>query len=217
MEQRVAFTRHKDRFFDFNMIDRLKSNFRKSGKNRFSESRFNLLLKNQLKIDITNSMVEESHQEIRNGKMLPAPKHSPLSPHRPGETIAGRGAVSVVPVAHTCISIHPTLVRKPLQHFPVTLGVRLLIPGVIHYKLWILFLFFLFSFHRVITSKLVMGSIKENRYWYDTLATVSIFRYPSKNPNHEFHIHKLVTYFDFWTSDCLGFFNIRPVSWLFSF
>ncbi len=32
MEQAVAFTRRKDRFFDFNMIDRSKSNFRKSKK-----------------------------------------------------------------------------------------------------------------------------------------------------------------------------------------
>ncbi len=53
MEQGVASTRHKDRLFDFNMIDRSKSNFRKSGKNRFSESRFNRSSKNRLKIDIT--------------------------------------------------------------------------------------------------------------------------------------------------------------------
>ncbi len=32
MEQGVASTRCKDRFFDFNMIDRSKSNFRKSEK-----------------------------------------------------------------------------------------------------------------------------------------------------------------------------------------
>ncbi len=55
MEQGVASTRHKDRFFNFNMIDQSKSNFRKSEKNRFSESRFNQSSKNRLKIDITSS------------------------------------------------------------------------------------------------------------------------------------------------------------------
>ncbi len=56
---------------------------------------------------------------------------------------------------------------------------------------------------------LVMGSIEESRYRYsiDTLAKVSIVlilvsipKYPSENPHHELHIHKLVTYFDFQTS-----------------
>ncbi len=35
MEQGFASTRRKNRFFDFNMIDRSKSNFRKSKKNDF--------------------------------------------------------------------------------------------------------------------------------------------------------------------------------------
>ncbi len=65
----------------------------------------------------------------------------------------------------------------------------------------------------------VMGSIEENRYRYgiDTLTKVSkvsilvsILRYPFKNPHHELHIHKLVTYFDFRTSNFLGFFDICP-------
>ncbi len=36
----------------------------------------------------------------------------------------------------------------------------------------------------------VMGNIEENRYRYniDTLAKVSILRYPSKNPHYELHI-----------------------------
>ncbi len=63
---------------------------------------------------------------------------------------------------------------------------------------------------------LVMGSIEENRYRYsiDTLAKISIVSiliYPSENPHHELPIHKLVTYFDFRTSNFLGFFEI-PVS-----
>ncbi len=66
----------------------------------------------------------------------------------------------------------------------------------------------------------VMGSIEENRYRYsvDTLAKVlivsilvSVFRYPSENPHYELHIHKLVTYFDFRTSNFLGFFAICPI------
>ncbi len=64
---------------------------------------------------------------------------------------------------------------------------------------------------------IVMGSIEENRYGYsiDTLAKVSIvsiLRYPTENPHHELHIHKSVTYFDFHTSNFLGFFDICPVS-----
>ncbi len=38
MEQGVASTRRKDRFFDFNMIDRSKSNFRISKENQFSRA-----------------------------------------------------------------------------------------------------------------------------------------------------------------------------------
>ncbi len=68
---------------------------------------------------------------------------------------------------------------------------------------------------------IVMGSIEENRYRYriDSLAKVSILRYPSENPHHELHIHKLVTYFDFRTLNLLGFFNIctASISWLFPF
>ncbi len=54
MEQWVASVRCKDRYFDFNMIDQSKWDFRKSKKNRFSETRFNRLSKNWLKIDIIN-------------------------------------------------------------------------------------------------------------------------------------------------------------------
>ncbi len=81
------------------------------------------------------------------------------------------------------------------------------------------------SIHQLIFWGLVMGSIGENRYWYstDTLATVSIvsilvaLEYPSKNLHHELHIHKLVTYFDFRTSNYLGFFNICPIYRSFPF
>ncbi len=53
MEHSIASPRYKDRFFDFSMIEWSKSNFKKSKKNRFSESQFNRLSKNCLKIDIT--------------------------------------------------------------------------------------------------------------------------------------------------------------------
>ncbi len=39
---------------------------------------------------------------------------------------------------------------------------------------------------------------------------VSILGYPSENPHHELHIHKLVTHFDFRTSNFLGFFRHLP-------
>ncbi len=69
---------------------------------------------------------------------------------------------------------------------------------------------------------LVMGSIEENKYRYsiDTLAKVSIvsiLRYPSKNPHQKLHIHKLVTYFDFRTSNFLGFFAIAQFPGYFHF
>ncbi len=54
MEQEVASAGGEDQFFDFNIIDRSKSNFRKAKKNWFSESWFNRLLKNWIKIDITS-------------------------------------------------------------------------------------------------------------------------------------------------------------------
>ncbi len=64
---------------------------------------------------------------------------------------------------------------------------------------------------------LVMGCIDENRYRYsiDTLAKLSIvsillaiLRYLSKNPHHELHIHKLVTYFNvFQLADFEFFWN----------
>ncbi len=40
---------------------------------------------------------------------------------------------------------------------------------------------------------------------------ISILRYPSENSHHELHIHKLVTYFDFQTSNFFGFFDICPI------
>ncbi len=55
-----------------------------------------------------------------------------------------------------------------------------------------------------------MGSMKENRYQCQYL---SILRYPSENPHHKLHIiHKLVTYFDFLTSNFLDFLDICPIS-----
>ncbi len=39
---------------------------------------------------------------------------------------------------------------------------------------------------------------------------VSILKYPSENPHHELHIHKLITYSDFQTSNFLGFFTFCP-------
>ncbi len=62
-------------------------------------------------------------------------------------------------------------------------------------------------------SELVMGSIKENRcrYSIDTLAKVSILvsilRYPSENPHHELHIHKLVAYFEVFRLSDFEFFR----------
>ncbi len=61
-----------------------------------------------------------------------------------------------------------------------------------------------------------MGSIEENRYRYsiDTLAKVSIIsilvsilRYPSENPHHKLHIHKLGTYFDIFYHSDFEFFR----------
>ncbi len=67
--------------------------------------------------------------------------------------------------------------------------------------------------------RLVMGSIEENRYRYFGISVDSIdTQISSENPHHELHIHKLVVYFDFRTSNFLGFFAICPVSahfWLF--
>ncbi len=72
---------------------------------------------------------------------------------------------------------------------------------------------------------LVMGNIEENRYRYSTVTLakvsivsilVSILRYPSENPHYKLHIHKLVMYFDFPTSNFLGFFDICPISRFFS-
>ncbi len=68
--------------------------------------------------------------------------------------------------------------------------------------------------------RVMMGSIEENRYQYiiDTLANVSIvsirvsilvsiLRYPSENPYHKLHIHKLVTYFEVFRLSDLEFFR----------
>ncbi len=64
----------------------------------------------------------------------------------------------------------------------------------------------------IVTLALVMGNINENRYRYSisTLAKVSIvsiLRYPSKNPHHELHTHKLVTYFNVFQLSDFEFFQ----------
>ncbi len=68
-----------------------------------------------------------------------------------------------------------------------------------------------------------MGSIEENRYRcsIDTLvkvSIVSILGYPSKNPHHELHIHKLVKYFEVFRLSDFEFFRFLrhlPHFWVF--
>ncbi len=59
-------------------------------------------------------------------------------------------------------------------------------------------------------TELVMGSIDENWYRYSMIVSilVSILRYPSKNPHHELHIHKFVTYFHVFQLSTSNFFEI---------
>ncbi len=49
MEQVIVSARHEGRFFDFNMIDQSKSNFRKSKKNQ--------ILENGIKIDFLRAAI----------------------------------------------------------------------------------------------------------------------------------------------------------------
>ncbi len=69
-----------------------------------------------------------------------------------------------------------------------------------------------FTRYACLKFQLVVGSIEENRYRHsvDTSAKVSILTYHSKSPYHELYMYKLVTYFDFWTSNFLGSFDICP-------
>ncbi len=52
--------------------------------------------------------------------------------------------------------------------------------------------------------------ISDGKYSIDTSAKVSILRYPSENPHHELHIHKLVMYFDFQNFEFFRFLQHLP-------